>query len=437
MNETKRNLYDRKQKAWAGMQAIAGKVKKGETITAEERAEAKRLQKEFETLEEDIQILEQEERISAEHVTRTGVRVDDNGDGDVTHTRRQPEEGVFTIAEKVKPENRQTPAADFVLRNYNVSPQVQKASVWKVLRAMHPLVKTKLDAPTKAALDECRAATGTALLTEFLSAQLLDGGLSQSHCAALGMQSFAMVEGEHRFAKISTYPVGEWLGEYAQSSDKSVVFSSVDFDAKTLRFFCNVSGELAQDGANFDRSMRQVFTKTIGNSIDTAALIGAGTADEPEGIANYTNVNKWTSTTLESYDDWVYAIRMILEDDGVLEDITGTIMHPNVWRDLALIKGQTDLISVPPPWFLANHQFKVTSKIPTNLGIPENLTEIFIGGWRSLMLGVRLQTSVIISPVQSDRFQYSYMGVFRGDIKPEREENFALIQSVYSPDVLT
>lgn len=119
--------------------------------------------------------------------------------------------------------------------------------------------------------------------------------------------------------------------------------------------------------------------------------------------------------------------KLILDENGEIPDTA--IMSPGLWLAMSTIQDSEDR-PIAPPWSLQSMRFLETSKIPNNLESEAYNSAIFLGGFRNLNLGVRLQTQIIVSPVVSDRFQYNYFVAFRGDIKPNREEDFAVVTAL-------
>jgi HK97 family phage major capsid protein len=436
MTEAVRKLFDRKGKVVRDMEAITAPLKSGGKLTDEQRTSLNNFKTELRDL--DLQIEDQETLTEMEvrREMKGAVRITDDGPRDPDDIAEERANPNFDFTIKKKAEIKHGPIAEWYLRNFDVKEKIQRANVYNVMKALHPHSQKVTNAATIAALDECRSASGTALITEFLSAQLIDGGLSKSRLAQAGMQVQVMEEPTKRFAKVTAYPTFTWEAENATTTDKTVTFSSVDLESKTLRGFVTVSGELAQDGHNLDSALRAVFNKSIGNSVDTAGLYGAGTATEPEGIKYYTNVNTLNhNDSIENYDMFIKAAKLILDDNGELP--THSIMNPSAWMHFNLLKEATTNAPLALPAALRNHTFLETSKLPENEGTPANRQTIFMGGFRSLNLGVRLQTQVMISPVVADKFQFQYFVAFRGDLKPYREEDFAIITNVSAPDVIT
>ena len=338
----------------------------------------------------------------------------------------------FQIAKRV-PVNRAMPATDHVLRNFDIAEKMQKANVYSVIAGLGGR-KYQAGSVTDYALEQTkRSLTSSALLNPFLSAQLLDGGLSQSRLVQAGMKTFVMQEGTHKFARIDTYPELEWKAELAPTTERTAVFSPVTFAGKTLRGWIKMGGETLLNALNIEQAMRTVFNRAIGNGVDTAGLIGAGGADEPLGVANYVGVPTvaWNST-LDNYDAFVQGQKLVYDEDG--PDLSATILSPDAWSQLARAKGYAEYQPIRPPMALENHKFLQTSKIQPD-GSDETLA--VMGGFESLNLGVRLSAEIILTPVIAETYSYNMLAVFNGDFQPNRVEDFAVITDIAASPALT
>lgn len=401
------------------------------TRDSEERTRWETLKKEIDELTDEIRVLEEREKADMRSAKPIARR---DEDGNEIHSGIESESEKryldFQIKEKAV-SKRHMPATDYVLKNFDVNERMQKVDVYSVIAGMMGKKYPEGSATNYAIETEKRSLTSSALLNPFLSAQLLDGGLSKSRVVEAGAKVFTMVEGTHKFARIATYPTLEWKAALASTTERTIAFDSVDFAAKTLRGWITVSGETLRDAMNIEQALKRVFSKALANGLDTSILTGAG-GDAPTGIENYANVNEvvWNDT-LDDYDAWVAAQQAIYEQDG--GDINATIMSPDAWSQLARMKGTAEFQPVNPPFFLRNHRFMETSK----LSDPGQNTSIFTGVWDSLNIGVRLQAEIILTPVTASTYGYDMLAVFRGDVKPDREEDFAVITEVHPAPSLT
>lgn len=398
--------------------------------TEAERLKWQSLKKEVDNLYTEIKDLELQEAIDQ----RTAKPVKQ---GDENHHSENEEDETekrfldFQIKEKV-PVNRKMPATDYVLRNYDIDQRMQKVNVYSVIAGLCGRQFPAGSATDYALQTEKRSLTSSALLNPFLSAQLLDGGLAKARVIQAGAKTFVMSEDTTKWVRVATYPTLEWKAQLASTTERTAAFENVTFEAKTLRGFITIAGEVLRGSTmNVEQALKQVFSKSIANGVDTAALVGAG-GDAPTGIENYSDVNvvSWNDN-IDDFDAWVAAQQAIYEEDG--NDINASIMSPDAWSQIARLKGTSEFQPIQPPFFLKDHKFLQTSK----LSDPGQPTTIFTGAWESLNIGVRLNAEIILTPVSASTYGYDMLAVFRGDIKPDREEDFAIIEGVQAAPALT
>lgn len=430
MTVTQKTLYDKKSKLVQKMEALNSKYK-GTSTSYTESDSAK-----FDEYDNEIALINKQlrvEEVKGNNSATEAIKrlLGESGDVFQDEEENNGSKG-FTILKKSKPDTSLSPISDFALRNYDVHEDTRKANVYSVLSAL--ATGKPNNRFTEAALGQVRSVSGGgSILNPFLSAQLWDGGIAKSHLAQLGMKTLLMESDSHKFAKITGYPNFEWAAAGAQTSDKTATIGSVSLDAKTFRGFVKVDGELLDSGLNTTSVLEQMFNTAAGNAIDTAGLIGSGVGAEPQGIKNYSNVNVYSMGTngaqLSNYDPYLEATKLIYDDNAPTP--TGAIMAPRTWLTQSKFKA-TDNQPLQLPPALRDMTFRETSKIPVadTQGSSNLASSIYLGGFDKLFLGVLLNTTIIITPVAADTFTYNFFLVFRGDFKPEREENFGVIKGI-------
>ena len=352
---------------------------------------------------------------------------------EISQPENDSEERSVQIMKRV-PQDRSRPLTDFHLRNFDVDQRMQRANVYKVIRAL-ATGKTNGDMATMHALEETRAVTGSATLNPFLAHQLWDGSLSKSRLFQAGVKVLPLANGEYKFPKINSYPVFEWKAAGASTSDKTTVFENVTFAANTLRGYCKITGELLLDGQNIESHMKHVIDKSIGNSIDSAGLTGAG-GDSPTGIRNYSAVNTVSMSSpngaaIGSYDKIIDVYKAILDDNA--DRPTAAILSPRDWATIAKLKQATTNQPLGIPGALSDLRMFETGMVTTvgNYGSASGtMSCMYFGGFEQLYLGVRNDVQIQISPVRSDTFEYDFFVAMRSDFQPMREEAFGVLEGI-------
>lgn len=426
--DKKRNLVSKMEDAYKQISSRSSKV-----ATKEENQLFESIEKEIGEIDGQILNLESTQRLDAMKTVRNGKKISGDTLDDEYNTPIRPGEkrtspsfsfeeernfdSNFYIQKKATPKH--GPISDWVLRNYNVSEAEQKCDIGKVLVA---LVSGKhIDKRTEAALKEIRSVSGSSTLTEFLSASLWEAAISKSHLANAGMQTFLMDEPTVRFPKLTQYPTMEWKAEGASSTDRTITIGSVDGEARTIRGWASISQELLQDGHNVPAAVSRAFSVATANAIDTGGLYGDDSAPNPKGLNSLANINRhdMLGAQIENYDPFLDAAELILQDNGAMPDTS--IMSPENWIVLQKLKS-AELIPLPPPWALVNHRFWESSKV--------EYSDIFMGGFSSMHMGIRLNTTIVVSPILSDTYSNNILCASRCQFFHEREQDFAIIENI-------
>lgn len=322
----------------------------------------------------------------------------------------------------------------FVLRNKNVNPIMEKVDVFKYMRAL-ATGKTFGDRAISHAMDETRSVTGTGILNDYLSAQLWDSALPKTRLAQAGMQTIPLENGTHKIAKATTLPSFEWKSELSPTTERTAVFDNVTFNAKTLRGYCRISGELLMDGINTDAAIRRVMSTAAANEIDRAGLVGSGVGAEPAGLLNLANINEYDLGTngaqITSHDPFIEGMKLVLEDSGPMP--SHCILSPRTWATVAKFKEATTNAPMGYPMALNQVTFLETAQVPNTYSsgsASSTLSVAFLGGFDSYYLGTRLDTTVMVTPVVADEYAYDFLLAFRGDFQASREEDMSIITHI-------
>ena len=378
--------------------------------------------------------LELAEEAYLEERGKPSYRVGDHGRRDDRETSEDEKIFSFQIKKPVK-QDRSRPISDFILRNFDIDPDIQKASVFSVMRSL-ATGKTYKNRATERALDEMRAFSGTAILNPFLSAQVWEGSLSKSRLAAAGMRTFPLESNQHKFAQVATYPTFEWKAESASTTERTVSLTSRSVDAEFLRGWFNVSAEILNYGANTEQVLRNICTKSASNEIDRAGLIGSGSTPEPEGVLNYTNLNAFSAGAnggkiSTNRFAWFNSVIEMIHNDN--EDTpTAAIMSPREWKALNdLVDDVENPLQIPPA--LRDIAWYQTSKVPTNLdaGTATGVASaIIFGGFEQLYLGIGMDIEVKVLQIEKETNEYPFFLGFSGNFIPQREEAFGALTDI-------
>jgi HK97 family phage major capsid protein len=214
-------------------------------------------------------------------------------------------------------------------------------------------------------------------------------------------------------------------------TDTDPTFESVQFDVQTLIALVRVSRELVEDSVNIDAILGRAFAQALSLELDRVALIGSGTAPEPQGLRTLTNVNEVSLGTngaaITNYDEILDAIQLMDEDNA--EDPTAAIMAPRTATTIAKFAA-TDNQPLQRPPSIASLRFFKTTQIPIDetQGTASDASHITLGNFRRLMIGMRTSLRIeLLRERYADAFQFGFLAFLRADVQVEHPESFARV----------
>lgn len=241
--------------------------------------------------------------------------------------------------------------------------------------------------------------TGVLIPAEYQS-RWIDLIRSQMTLNAAGMRTVTMDAKSQTHSAVMTDPAVTWHSEAGSISPGNPTFALRVLTAKTVVVRCQGSVELAQDSPDFGAQLAGVMTRAIAHEIDRVGLVGSGIAPEPQGILGTDGVGTIASVgTPGDYSDLIEGVQDLLEANVPIDIATATaIMSPRTWATYeGLPTGITsDDSPLPRPRALQDMQFRVTTAVANTLGSSSPPTEsaIFLGDFRSLLLGTRREAAV-------------------------------------------
>ncbi len=253
---------------------------------------------------------------------------------------------------------------------------------------------------------------GGFLLTGAMSSEVIDLARKQSRVFQAGAKTVLMSESELTMAKVATDPTGSWTAENAQIASTEVTVAAVIFRAKKLGVMVKLSRELVDDAPNAAQMVQMQIAKVLALEIDRVALLGDGGGEEPRGIFNHSDVQELGSVGSPTYDDFIDAIQLVEDVDGVPN---GYMYSPDTRNTLEKAKdGQGQYLAAPP----------VLSVLPPYVTRQLATTQACLGDFEQVMVGVRRQIRVEITTSASDGTQSAFdrdqvwiKATWRGDVQ--------------------
>ena len=244
-----------------------------------------------------------------------------------------------------------------------------------------------------------------------------------------------------KLARVVGDPTAAWKTENAQATASDMTLEGVTFTARTLISIVKASVELVEDAEQIDDTIETALSEALALEVDRAALRGSGTPPEPRGIRNQTGVSIDSATfgangaAPTSYDFLSNAVQTIRAANG---EPNAVIFAPRTAGELDRLKDTTNQPLRPPSSFEGLAKY-ATGVIPINLtvGTSTDTSEVYVGDWRSLLIGVRRSLTIEVSRQAQtgtesafDRLQVHIRAYLRADVQLAQPSHFVVITGI-------
>ena len=304
-------------------------------------------------------------------------------------------------------------------------PHTDGLTLGHCLRAM--LTKPANDAERRALAEGTDSAGGFTVPAPLL-ARFIDKLRAQTVVFRAGARTVPMDSETLSIAKVASDPTTVWHAENAQESDSDPTFTRVQFTAHTLLSIVRASRELIADSANAEAALEAAFAGALGVELDRAALFGAGSGDEPQGVSGASGVNSVSMGTdggaPSGYGEILSLYQAILEDNASAPN--AAIMAP---RTLIQYDGLTATDGQPlmRPSLLRDMPFLNTTSVPVDQtqGTSNDASTLLLGDWSRMMVGIRSELRIeLLRERYADSYQFGFLAHLRADVQLEHGEAF-------------
>jgi HK97 family phage major capsid protein len=420
---TSKELREKRAKVHNQMAEVTRKLKAGSILSDAENKEFDVWDKEFEELTRQITQVEKVEEREANLAMENGkslngsIDTDDKPESKGNLWFRSDGSSINVIDSKNKLSRKE---------------ENNQVSFGQVVRSY--LKGPRNEAEARAQSEGTNSAGGYTV-PESLSRNIIDKLRARSTVSRAGMQTVTLDSDSNVMAKLTGDPTVSWRGENSTISDSDLTFSSVTWTPRSLAGIVKASSELIQDSLNIEQAIEMAFTQTMSSELDRAALLGTGTAPEPEGIVSYASVNSHdmgasAGAALTNYDPFIEAIKLLYDSNA--NDPTAAIMAPRTWSEINTLKDANNNY-LSKPGAIANLPMYQTSKIPITdtHGTATDASKIVIGDFTQLVMGVRLGITIkALDQRYADANQIGFLAVLRADFQPLHEKSFCLIEGI-------
>jgi HK97 family phage major capsid protein len=287
------------------------------------------------------------------------------------------------------------------------------------------------ESEVRAALAESSDSLGGVSVPDIVMARFVDTLRAAVVCMRAGAVTVPLTSDKTTIARTASDPVAAWRAEAGPVSESEPTFEAILFTARSLDVLIKASREVIEDSVNIEKALEAALRGAFAVELDRAALVGSGSAPEPRGVANITNVGSVAGGgALTSYDKIMDAVYEILKDNAPMP--TGIIMPPRTAVALAKLKtGLTsDNTPLRVPELIANIPRYVTTSLPITEA-PGTASRIIMGSFNQLYFGIRADLRIqVANELYAANGQIGFFANLRCDVQVAHPESFAMVTGI-------
>jgi HK97 family phage major capsid protein len=281
----------------------------------------------------------------------------------------------------------------------------ERLSLGKIVLAMATGKRAGMTDLELRAMSEGTDSAGGFTVPDILGAKFIDRAREASVCFKAGAQTVPMGSDVLNIARLASGPALAWKSENSAITAGDLTLERVQFVAKTCPALVKLSVELAEDSVNVDQIIERELSASLASELDRAALRGDGSSNSPTGIRSQSGVtveNNGAAGTAFAYSQIVNA-RYAVEKENFAPN--ARIYHPRVAKSAALLLDTTNQPLRAPAYVESLPEY-FTSKIPINLtvGASTDCSEIYVGDFRELLIGLRTSFRLEVTRTAGDAF---------------------------------
>lgn len=221
----------------------------------------------------------------------------------------------------------------------------------------------------------------------------------------LGGQLMTGLSGNIDIPRQATASSAAWEGENDANAEQSPTFEKISLSPKRLGGYSEISKQLImQSSIDVENFVRNDLMMAISLAIDSAAINGSGSSNQPTGILNTTGIGSvagGTNGAAPTYSDIINLEREVAVDNADLGNLA-FLTNPKVRAKLkgtALDSG-SGLFVMQSNNELMGYKAGVSTQVPSDLtkGSGTALSAIIFGNWNDLMIGQWGGLDIVVDP---------------------------------------
>jgi HK97 family phage major capsid protein len=301
--------------------------------------------------------------------------------------------------------------------------------------------------------------SGSAVVPQVWAGDIIDRARNLAAVTRAGAEIVPMDAKTVNIGRLTTDPTAAFRTEGSTVTASDPVFDNVTLTAKTLSALVVGSLEWFMDAPNVDQVVSEAIAKAIALTIDQQALFGGITTGGETGATGFNTTfpsppnttgvlanllaNASTSvlggaangTTQTAGTFWNEIIDTALQPTLFNEAPNAILWSPTMAKFYAKVYDTTNQPLQRPP-VLNDFQFFNTAQIPASFTqgtSTTNMSDVFVGDWRQLIIGQRLDLQVqTLVERYAELGQIGIVAHWRGDVALTRPRAFSVYRDLKS-----
>lgn len=232
----------------------------------------------------------------------------------------------------------------------------------------------------------------------------------------------------------------QWIAEDSPITASDPTFGKVSLTPKHVAGMVEISRNmLLQPSVSMEGIVREDLARQIALAVDTAAINGSGTGNQPRGVLNQAGIGSVAlganggALTYDAAADLMGAVADVNAERGAVGFLTNTRVRRTASK-LKDTQGRPLGLDV----VFQNMPRAFSNVVPNNLtkGTGTNLSAMLYGNWRELLIAEWGALDLVINPWESVAFSKGnavIRGILTCDIAVANAQSFAAIRDIVAP----
>ena len=276
--------------------------------------------------------------------------------------------------------------------------------------------------------------------TDHLADRFVDILRNETVVGGLGATFLADLDGDVSIPKMTAGATASWVAEGSAASESTPTFTNITMSPKTVSARVSYTRQmLRQASPDIENLLRRDLVRQIAVAVDTAALNGSGSSNQPTGVLNVSGIGSVALGTNGAAP--TYAMLPSLEKeiaiDNALRGSLAFCTDPKVISKLRTTAKQSSGVEgnfvMNDDGRLAGYRVGVTNSMPSNLtkGTGSALSALIFGNWSDLLIGEWGAIDLLVDPyTNADSGQVRVVAFSFVDIAVRHAQSFAAVSDI-------